>query len=153
MQPSFIGFRVTSLHGPPVFQQHRVVSLLVHVGKCRLVDVEERSYLPVVYALVLFPYILVLFKVSLAADDVLRVVAVDVLVPVVEQERDALLVFTYCRAACLGIAVKGEQVGLAPVPVRVQGHEQPVERTYGDTFRVKFRVAFAHGVEPVPSGV
>ena len=106
MQPSFIGFRVTSLHGAPVFQQYRVVSLLVHVGKCRLVDVEERSYLPVVYALVLFPYLLVQFQVSLAADDVLRVVAVDVLVPVVEQERHALLVFTYRRAACLGIAVK-----------------------------------------------
>ena len=99
MQPSFIGFRVTSLHGTSVFQQYRVVSLLIHIGKCRLVDVEERSYLPVVYALVLFPYLLVQLQVSLPADDVLRVVTVDVLVPVVEQERHALLVFAYRRAA------------------------------------------------------
>lgn len=101
------------------------------------------------YALVLFLHLLVQFQISVPADDVLRIVAVDVLVPVVEQERNALLVLAYRCAACLGIAVKGEQVGLAPVPVRMQGHEQAVERADGNTFRIKFRKALARSVEPV----
>ena len=41
------------------------------------------------YALVLFLHLLVQFQISVPADDVLRIVAVDVLVPVVEQERNA----------------------------------------------------------------
>ena len=53
----------------------------------------------------------------------------------------------------LGIAVKGEQVGLAPVPVRMQGHEQAVERADGNTFRIKFRKALARSVEPVSPGI
>ena len=123
MQPPFIGFGVATLHGTTVFQQYRIVSLLIHVGQCRLVDVEKCADLPVMYALVLFLHLLVQFQISVPADDVLRIVAVDVLVPVVEQERNALLVLAHRCAACLGIAVKGEQVGLAPVPVRMQCHE------------------------------
>lgn len=114
MQPSFVGFRVTSLHGTPVFQQHRVVSRFVHIGKCRLVDVEECADLPVVYALVLFPYLFVQLQISLPADNILGVVAVDVFVPVVEQERHALLLFAYRRASCLGIAVRVNRFVLHP---------------------------------------
>ena len=153
MQSPFIGFGVATLHGTTVFLQYRIVSLLIHVGQCRLVDVEKCADLPVMYALVLFLHLLVQFQISVPADDVLRIVAVDVLVPVVEQERNALLVLAYRCAACLGIAVKGEQVGLAPVPVRMQGHEQAVERADGNTFRIKFRKALARSVEPVSPGI
>ena len=123
MQPPFIGLGISPLHDTPVFQQYRIVSLLVHVGQRRLVDVEKCIDLPIMYALVLFLHLLVQFQISVPADDVLRIVAVDVFVPVVEQERNSLLVLAYRRATCLGVAVKGEQVGLAPVPVRMQCHE------------------------------
>ena len=69
------------------------------------------------YALVLFLHLLVQFQIGVPADDVLRIVAMDVLIPVVEQERNSLLVLTDRCAASLGIAVKGKQVGLTPVPV------------------------------------
>ena len=153
VQPAFVGFRVTSFHSTPVPFQNSFIKLSVRIGQCRLVDVEKRAYLPVVYSLVLFSLFYVQFKVSLPADDLFRVVPVDILVPVIEKERYALLVFPNRCAACLGFAVKGEQIGLAPVSVRVQCHEQCVERAGGYAIRVKPRITLPRCVEPVASGV
>ena len=153
MQSPFVGLGISPFHGTAVFQQYHIVFLLIHVRQCRLVDIEKCADLPVMYALVLFLHLLVQFQIGVSADDVLRIVAMDVLIPVIEQERDSLLVLTDRCAASLGIAVKGKQVGLAPVPVRMQCHKQPVERADGDTARVEFWKTFASGVEPVASGV
>lgn len=89
MQSPFVGLGISPFHGTAVFQQYHIVFLLIHVRQCRLVDIEERADLPVMYALVLFLHLLVQFQIGIPADDVLRVVAMDVLVPVVEQERDS----------------------------------------------------------------
>lgn len=66
------------------------------------------------YALVLFLHLLVQFQIGVSADDVLRIVAMDVLIPVIEQERDSLLVLTDRCAASLGIAVRVNRLVLHP---------------------------------------
>lgn len=77
----------------------------------------------------------------------------DIPVPIVEQEWNALLMLTYRYALRLGIAEECEQVGLATVPVRVQCHEQGVERTDRNTLGIKERISLSRCVEPVASGI
>ena len=93
------------------------------------------------------------FQISLPADDLLRVVSIDISVPVVEQEGNTLFVLTYRCAASLGIAVQGKEVCLASVAVRMKCHKQGVVRTDRNTARVKFRISLARSVEPVAPGI
>lgn len=61
--------------------------------------------------------------------------------------------FPYRRTSRLGIAVEREQVGFASVSVRMQRHEQRIERAGGYTLRIKARKFLPRSVQPVPSGV
>ena len=102
------------------------------------------------HALVLFPLFFVQFDIGRAADDLLRIVPVDVPVPVVEKERHAALMFPDGHAHRLGVVVEDEKVRVASVPVGMQAHEKGVERTDGHAARIELGIAFAGGVQPVP---
>ena len=149
MQFAVIGFRMAFVCGISVLLQCSLVGFPVNIGQRGLVDIEKGAYLPVMHALVMFPVLCVQSEIGRAADNLLRIVPVDILVPVVEKERHATLMFPDGCAHCLGFVEKGEQVRPASVPVRMEGHEQPVEGTDGHTARIEFRIALAGGIQPV----
>ena len=153
VQPAVISLRVSPFCGTAVPLYRRLVPLLIHVGQRRLVDVKQRADLAVVHTLVLLLLVLVQFHVVLPADDPFRVVAVYILVPVIEQERHALFMLAYRRTLRFGVAEKREQVRLAPVPVRVQRHEQRIERADRHPFRVEAGITLTRRVEPVPAHI
>ena len=145
-QPAVVALRVTSLWGAAVLLYCRIIALLVHERQCRLVDVEERADFTVVYALVMFLLLLVQLQIDTPVDDLLRIVAVYIVVPVVVQERNTLFMLPNRSTPCLRIGVEREQVGLAPVLVRVQRHEQGIECAGGETLRIEARVSLARCV-------
>ena len=59
----------------------------------------------------------------------------------------------YRRASRLGIGVKREQVSFATVSIRMQRHEQCIERAGGYPLRIEARKFLTRSVQPVPSGV
>ena len=152
-QLTVVALRISSLHGTAVAFQGRFIAFLVHIGQCSLVNVEQRADFTVMHTFVQFLFFLAQFQVVAPTDDEFRIVAMDIPVPVVEQEWNALLMLTYRYALRLGIAEECEQVGLATVPVRVQCHEQGVERTDRNTLGIKERISLSRCVEPVASGI
>ena len=150
MQLAVIGFRIASVVGTAVLSQCVLIGFPVYIGERGLVYVEQGAHLPVMHALVMFSVLFVQSEIGRAADDFLRIVPVDIPVPVVEKERHALLVIQDGGAHRPCLVEECKEIRPAAVPVRMEGHEQPVERTDGHAVRIELRIALAGGVHPVP---
>ena len=116
-QPAVVRLGISSFLNTAVLLYRILVSRLVHVGQCRLVNIEKRADLPVVNTLELCLMLLVQLEIDGAVDGFIRVIPVDILVPVIEQERYALLMLPYRSTPCLGFTIEREQIGLASVIV------------------------------------
>ena len=153
MHTPCVCLRISSFHGIPILLQNGPVSLFVHMGKCRLVYIEQSAYLSVMYSLILFLLLIVQCEVGSPVDELFRIVPVDIFVPVIVQERHTLFMLTYRRAAGLGITEQGEQVRIASVPIGMQCHEQCIERAGRHAVRVQPRIPLSRSVEPVTIGL
>ena len=152
-QPAVVRLGISSFLNTAVLLYRILVSRLVHVGQRRLVDIEKRADFSVVDTLELCLLLFVQLEIGGAVDGFIRIVPVDILVPVIEQERYALLMLPYRSTPCLGFTIKREQVGLAAVPVRMQGHKEGIERTGRDPLRIEPGKSLARYVEPMAAGV
>ena len=104
-----------------------LVAFLVNERKGRLVDIEQSTDFTgsdsLVFCLLLFVQSLVVFT----ADDIFRIMSVDILLPVVPVEGNTLFLGLYGLAAFLGFAEKRVLVGLVIVLVTVKCHCHGIE--------------------------
>ena len=98
----------------------------------------------------MFPVLFVQSEIGCAADDLFRIVPVDISVPVVEKERHAPLMLPDGHTHRFGFIIMNEKIWPAPVLVRVQSHEKGIERTDGHAARMELGIAFAGCVQPIP---
>ena len=78
-----------------ILQDGTLITIPINVGKYGLVNIEEGSYFSVVNALKLLLFFRCQFQIITSGDNLLRIIAVHVLIPVIEKERYTFLVFSY----------------------------------------------------------
>ena len=131
---------ISSVFHRAVFLQGGSVGRFVGHGQEGLVDIEEYTYLTVLHSLVL---LLVLFRqlcVGLLGDDIVGIVAVDVLVPVVIQEGHAFLMLPHALTPCLRFGELRKQVALASLGIGVKGKDKGIERTDRKALGIELRI-------------
>ena len=119
------------------------VVLLVYMRHRRLVDVEDGIDILTRVGLVLLAGVLVEGKISLAADLVVGIVVVDILVGIRPHHRHAFLTLTDSLAAFVGLTEHRIDVGLEPAQVAVHRHHQGIARRQAQGLVVKTRSRFA----------
>ena len=144
---------IPSVFRRAVLLQGRSVGGFVGHRQEGLVDIEEHTYLPVLHSLVLLLVLIRQRCVGLLGDDIIGMVAVDVLVPVVKQERHAFLMLPHALTSCLGFGELRKQITLATLGIGVKGKDKGIEWTDRKALGIEFRIEFAAGVQPMSIGI
>ena len=108
---------ITSVFHRAVFLQDCSVGSFVGHWQERLVDIEEHTYLTVLHSLILLLVLVRQLSVCLLSNDIVGIVAVDVLVPIVIQERHAFFMFPHALTPCLGFGELRKQIALTPLGI------------------------------------
>ena len=144
---------ITSVLHRAVFLQGCSVGSFVGHRQERLIDIEQHTYLTVLHSLVLLLVLLRHFCVCLLSNDIVGIVAVDVLVPVVIQEGHAFLMLPHALTSCLRFGELSKQIAFAALGIGVKGKNKGIERTDRKALRIEFRIEFTACVQPMPLGI
>ena len=110
MQLPVVRFRIAPFRHTAVLPQCGFIGWSVNILQGGLVYVEEGAHFPVMHALVMFPVLFVQSEIGCAADDLFRIVPVDISVPVVEKERHAPLMLPDGHTHRFGFIIMNEKI-------------------------------------------
>ena len=153
MQLLVLLIAVPSVFHRAVFLQGRSVSSFVSHWQEGLVDIEEHTYLTVLHSLVLLLVLVRQFCVCLLGDDIVGIVAVDVLIPIVIQERHTFLMLPHALTPCLRFGELRKQIALATLGIGVKGKDKGIERTDRKALGIELRIEFAACIQPMSLGI
>ena len=153
MKPLVLLVAITSVFHRAVFLQDCSVGSFVGHWQEGLVDIEEHTYLTVLHSLVLLLALVRQFCVCLLGDDIIGIVAVDILVPIVIQERHAFLMFPHALTSCLGFRELRKQIALTTLGIGVEGKDKGIERTDRKALGIELRIELAACVQPMSLGI